>query len=41
MEQSESYTLSKHSSELKDENIDINILNQTKILTQMDIIIIL
>ena len=30
MEQSESYTLSKHSSELKDENIDINILNQTK-----------
>ena len=30
MEQSESYSLSKPSSELKDENIDINILNQTK-----------
>jgi hypothetical protein len=29
MEQSESYSLSKQSSEFKDENIDINILNQT------------
>ena len=29
MEQSESYSLSKQSSEFKDENFDINILNQT------------
>jgi hypothetical protein len=29
MEQNESYSLSKPSSELKDENVDINILNQT------------